>query len=67
MSPSLSRRGLLKASALALTAGAIGAAAPSAAALGPVRGTIIDFSSGIPSPRRHQARGPYRRYSLRLQ
>lgn len=50
MSPSLSRRGLLKASALALTAGAIGAAAPSAAALGPVRGTIIDFSSGIPSP-----------------
>lgn len=50
MSPSLSRRGLLKASALALTAGAIGAATPSAAALGPVRGTIIDFSSGIPSP-----------------
>lgn len=50
MSPSLSRRGLLKASALALTAGAIGTAAPSAAALGPVRGTIIDFSSGIPSP-----------------
>ncbi|MDK4310516.1 DUF1906 domain-containing protein [Corynebacterium accolens] len=50
MSPSLSRRGLLKASALAVTAGAIGAAAPSAAALGPVRGTIIDFSSGIPSP-----------------
>lgn len=50
MSPSLSRRGLLKASALALTVGAIGAAAPSAAALGPVRGTIIDFSSGIPSP-----------------
>ena len=50
MSPSLSRRGLLKASALALTAGAIGAAAPSAAALGPVRGTILDFSSGIPSP-----------------
>lgn len=50
MSPSLSRRGLLKASALALTAGAIGAAAPSAAALGPVHGTIIDFSSGIPSP-----------------
>lgn len=50
MSPSLSRRGLLKASALALTAGAIGATAPSAAALGPVCGTIIDFSSGIPSP-----------------
>ncbi|MER0071224.1 DUF1906 domain-containing protein [Corynebacterium sp. KPL2850] len=50
MSPSLSRRGLLKASALALTAGAIGTAAPSAAALGPVRGTIIDFSSGVPSP-----------------
>lgn len=50
MSPSLSRRGLLKASALALTAGAIDTAAPSAAALGPVRGTIIDFSSGIPSP-----------------
>ncbi|WP_284785623.1 DUF1906 domain-containing protein [Corynebacterium rhinophilum] len=50
MSPPLSRRGLLKASALALTTGAIGAAAPSAAALGPVRGTIIDFSSGIPSP-----------------
>lgn len=50
MSPSLSRRGLLKASALALTSGAIGTAAPSAAALGPVRGTIIDFSSGIPSP-----------------
>lgn len=50
MSPSLSRRGLLKASALALTAGAIGAAAPSAATLGPVRGTIIDFSSGVPSP-----------------
>lgn len=50
MSPSLSRRGLLKASALALTAGAMGAAAPSAAALGPVRGTIIDFSAGIPSP-----------------
>lgn len=50
MSPSLSRRGLLKASALALTAGAMGAAAPSTAALGPVRGTIIDFSAGIPSP-----------------
>ena len=50
MSPSLSRRGLLKASALVLTVGAIGTAAPSAVALGPVRGTIIDFSSGIPSP-----------------
>ncbi|MDK4267856.1 DUF1906 domain-containing protein [Corynebacterium accolens] len=50
MSPSLSRRGLLKASALALTAGAMGVAAPSAAALGPVRGTIIDFSAGIPEP-----------------
>ena len=50
MSPSFSRRGLFKAGALALTAGAIGAAAPNAAALGPVRGTIIDFSAGVPSP-----------------
>ena len=50
MSPSFSRRGLFKVGALALTAGAIGAAAPHAAALGPVRGTIIDYSAGVPSP-----------------
>ena len=50
MSPSFSRRGLFKVGALALTAGAIGAAAPNAAALGPVRGTIIDYSAGVPSP-----------------
>ena len=49
MSPSFSRRGLLKVSALALTAGAIGSAVPNAAALGPVRGTIIDFAVGVPS------------------
>ena len=50
MSPSFSRRGLLKFGALALTAGAIGSAVPNAVALGPVRGTIIDFSAGVPSP-----------------
>ena len=50
MSPSFSRRGLFKAGALALTAGVIGTTAPHAAALGPVRGTIIDFSAGVPSP-----------------
>ena len=50
MSPSFSRRGLFKVGALALTAGAIGAVVPNAAALGPVRGTIIDFSAGVPSP-----------------
>ncbi|ERS46811.1 MULTISPECIES: DUF1906 domain-containing protein [Corynebacterium] len=50
MSPSFSRRGLFKVGALALTAGAIGAAVPNAAALGPIRGTIIDYSAGVPSP-----------------
>ena len=48
MSPSFSRRGLFKVGALALTAGTIGSAVPNAAALGPVRGTIIDFSAGVP-------------------
>ena len=50
MSPSFSRRGLFKVGALALTAGAIGTAVPNAAALGRVRGTIIDYSAGVPSP-----------------
>ena len=50
MSPSFSRRDLFKVGALALTAGVIGTTAPHAAALGPVRGTIIDFSAGVPSP-----------------
>ncbi len=48
MSPSFSRRDLFKVGALALTAGVIGTTAPHAAALGPVRGTIIDFSAGVP-------------------
>ncbi|WP_448856300.1 DUF1906 domain-containing protein [Corynebacterium camporealensis] len=49
MSRSFSRRGLFKAGGVAIAAGAIGAAAPQAATLGPVLGTIIDFSAGVPS------------------
>ncbi|AGF71839.1 DUF1906 domain-containing protein [Corynebacterium halotolerans] len=49
---SLSRRSLLRAAAVAVAAGGIGAAAtrnaPAAHALGPVLGTVIDYSAGVP-------------------
>ena len=55
MSPSFSRRGLFKVGALALTAGAIGAAVPNAAALGPIRGTIT-ITLPVSLPRRRLKR-----------
>ena len=54
---SLSRRSLIKAGALALTAGAIGSHAPAALAVGPAVGTIVDFSGGVPSARAIKAAG----------
>ncbi|WP_296204500.1 DUF1906 domain-containing protein [uncultured Corynebacterium sp.] len=50
---SLSRRGLFKAGALTAAFGAFGAynlqAAPQAQALGPILGTVLDYSAGVPS------------------
>ncbi|MDO5032703.1 DUF1906 domain-containing protein [Corynebacterium sp.] len=57
MSPTLSRRGLLKASVIAVAAGTVASQAPSAFALGPVLGTIIDFSAGVPSAQSIKAAG----------
>lgn len=54
---SLSRRSLIKAGALALTAGAVGSQSPSALAIGPALGTIIDFSAGVPSAQAVKAAG----------
>lgn len=59
---SLSRRGLFKAASIALAAGTVGAAAlttapTAAAAPGPVLGTIIDFSAGVPSAASVKAAG----------
>ncbi|NLA56090.1 MAG: DUF1906 domain-containing protein [Corynebacterium humireducens] len=45
----MNRRGFLRASALALAAGTIGAAAPQAAAQGRILGTVIDYAAGVPS------------------
>lgn len=49
----LNRRGFLKASAFAIAAGATGLAANANAAhahaLGPILGTVIDYSAGVPS------------------
>ncbi|HCG2961425.1 TPA: DUF1906 domain-containing protein [Corynebacterium striatum] len=50
MSATFNRRSLFKAGAVALAAGVVSAQAPSALALGPVLGTIIDFAVGVPSP-----------------
>lgn len=49
----LGRRGFLKAAGIAVAAGAVGArgivAAPQAAALGPILGTVVDYAAGVPS------------------
>lgn len=47
----MNRRGFLRASAIALAAGAVGtaAAAPQATAQGRILGTVIDYAAGVPS------------------
>ncbi|HJG42926.1 DUF1906 domain-containing protein [Corynebacterium phoceense] len=52
-----SRRSLLRAGTIALAAGAVGTAAPQAFALGPVLGTVVDFSAGVPSSAALKAAG----------
>lgn len=58
---SLSRRGLFKAGALTAAFGAFGAynlqAAPQAQALGPILGTVLDYSAGVPSAAAVKAAG----------
>ncbi|MDO5671110.1 MAG: DUF1906 domain-containing protein [Corynebacterium sp.] len=56
----MNRRGFLRASALALAAGSIGAAtvtAPQAAAQGPILGTVIDYAAGVPKASSIKAAG----------
>lgn len=57
----LSRRSFLRAAAVAVAAGGVGAAtathAPRAHALGPIRGTVIDYSAGVPSAAAVKAAG----------
>lgn len=59
MSSTMSRRGFLRASALALAAGAVGTAAtaPQAAAQGRILGTVIDYAAGVPSAASIRAAG----------
>lgn len=47
--PFMNRRGFLRATAIAVAAGTVGAALPKAHALGPVLGTVIDYSAGAPA------------------
>jgi hypothetical protein len=49
ITPSMNRRGFLRAAAVAVAAGTVGAALPKAHALGPVLGTVIDYSAAVPS------------------
>ncbi len=60
-SSSLSRRGLLKAAAVAIAAGSVGAAAtrtaPRASAQGAILGTVIDYSADVPSAASVKAAG----------
>jgi len=55
----MNRRGFLRASALALAAGAVGTAAtaPQAAAQGRILGTVIDYAAGVPSAASIKAAG----------
>ncbi|MDR7328797.1 DUF1906 domain-containing protein [Corynebacterium guangdongense] len=61
LSESLSRRGLLKAAAVAIAAGSVGLAtartAPQADAQGRILGTVIDYSAGVPSAASVKAAG----------
>lgn len=59
MSSTMNRRGFLRASALALAAGAVGTAAtaPQAAAQGRILGTVIDYAAGVPSAASIRAAG----------
>ena len=57
MSLSMNRRGFLRASALALAAGTLGATAPGAAAQGRILGTVIDYAAGVPSAAAVKAAG----------
>ncbi|RSZ61494.1 DUF1906 domain-containing protein [Corynebacterium hylobatis] len=53
----MNRRGFLRAAAVAVAAGAVGATLPQAHALGPVLGTVIDYSAGVPSAAAVKAAG----------
>ena len=57
MSSPITRRTLLRTLAVGAAAGAVGAAAPQALALGPVLGTVIDYSAGVPSAASVKAAG----------
>lgn len=55
--PSLSRRGFLRAAAVAIAAGTVGATLPRAHAQGAILGTVIDYSAGVPSAAAVKAAG----------
>ena len=61
--PSLNRRGFLRAAAIAVaagtvgTVGTVGAALPQARAQGAILGTVIDYSAGVPSAAAVKAAG----------
>lgn len=54
---SLSRRGFMRAAAIAVAAGTVGAAIPQAHALGPILGTVIDYAAAVPSAAAIKAAG----------
>lgn len=53
----LSRRSFLRAAAVAVAAGSVGAVVPQAHALGPILGTVIDYSAGVPDAAAVKAAG----------
>lgn len=55
--PSLSRRGFLRAAAVAMAAGTVGATLPQAHAQGAILGTVVDYAAGVPSAAAIKAAG----------
>ena len=54
---SLSRRGFLRAAAVAMAAGTVGATLPQAHAQGAILGTVVDYAAGVPSAAAIKAAG----------
>nr|WP_156227118.1 DUF1906 domain-containing protein [Corynebacterium comes] len=57
ITPSLNRRSFLRAAAIAMAAGTVGAALPQAHAQGAILGTVIDYAAGVPSAAAIKAAG----------
>lgn len=55
--PSLSRRGFLRAAAVAMAAVTVGATLPQAHAQGAILGTVVDYAAGVPSAAAIKAAG----------